>query len=142
MLSGLTMTGVVEALHIGLSGLLSPTERLGAVRVADVTATLAASTTTEDYAVRVVHPQHTVIRDCSFLRSGDMAGVGIFVGGVLGPMQSIRGNRVDHFGTGIKVSPLSGSAAVAQWVVADNLALGAHPVVDAPATVRQAGNVG
>jgi hypothetical protein len=142
--SGVTMTGVHESVHIGLSGAGENPASAGTVRVVDVTATMAVPLDQgANMALFVGNARHVVIRDAVLIAPADRVyRNGIEVQGVLGPMLSVRFNRLERFPqTGIRVLPLAGSAAPAQWAVTDNLTLGAVIAVAAPATVRQADNV-
>lgn len=150
--SGIEMTGMLEAVHVGVSGPRGPVSA-DTVRVADVAATVVRPATASNFhrAVFVGSARHLVISDTALVHLAPPAigspsgGVrtGVFVQGVLGPMLAIRANRLEGFRSiGFLVDPMAGSAALAQWVVADNVAVGSDEVVAAPARVRRVDNVG
>ena len=64
----------------------------------------------------------------------------IRVWGVFGRRLIVRHCHVAGFNTGILVDPLSQPEATPLWLVADNMAENAAPVVSAPATVQQQNN--
>ena len=150
------VTGVLQGIHVGVSDTGSGTTApLSAGRVTVVRNTVGV--VLPPVAVRGRHG--VFVGNCDSLLvddnrmdaarpRADKRGVeGIRVHGVLGRMALVRANHLSGFTTGIAFTPLGPPRKQRdQWVVEDNLAESASPVVAVPQEavprVRMSGNVG
>lgn len=149
---GNSIDAVRQAIHVGLShrekGPSGEYDRAGVVTVEDNTVTLYLSSemagarhgvfagNTE--SLMIGGNYINILRDSGSTR---LRTEGIRVFGHLGPRMIARGNHIEGGTIGVRVEPLS-TLKTKQWLVADTLALGAQPVVQAPDDVQRVNNIG
>ena len=148
-----TVTGIVDAIHVGVSHqTIRPTpeaalDRAEVIRIAgnNATATLTALAGRARSGIFVGNFSDSLIVENNTFQLGRLTGTtlpapaveGVRVYGVLGRMLLVRQNYLEGFTTGVRVQPLRMPAAQTNlWAVTDNMLPGATTRVAAPGVVR------
>jgi hypothetical protein len=145
--SGCRILGASDGVHVAASTIRAPggpvvSARSVQLRGNEIRLAIPMELALAPRGVFVGNTTRAVVAENRITVDGSGALVGIEVDGVFGPQVAVRDNLVEKCKTAVIVRPHVPLPGVRLWSATDNVAPGAYPVVNAPATVRNTGNVG
>jgi hypothetical protein len=141
------MVATAEAVHIGTSfkrtpGAVFRKARTVRLRGNEVVLAVPVDRPAAKRGIFVGNASRVVVEDNHLVVDGGRVTTGVHLEGAYDRHLVVRDNELDETACGVLLVPRGPFPPSPQWVIADNLAPGASPVVNAPTQARVTGNVG